>query len=52
MDFLRLPLIAVVGALIYAEPLDPIVLIGGAVVIAGNVLNLWGERRAKAAQAD
>lgn len=48
MDFLRLPLVAVVGALIYAEPLDPIVLFGGLVVIAGNVLNLWGERRAKA----
>jgi len=46
MDFLRLPLIAVVGALAYAEAFDPIVLLGGAVVIAGNVLNLWGERRA------
>lgn len=48
MDFLRLPLVAVVGVLIYAEPLDPIVLFGGLVVIAGNVLNLWGERRARA----
>ncbi|MFO7298002.1 MAG: DMT family transporter [Pseudomonadota bacterium] len=46
MDFLRLPLIAVVGAVIYAEPLDPIVLFGGLVVIVGNLLNLWGERRA------
>ncbi len=45
MDFLRLPLIAIVGALVYAEPFDPVVLLGGGVVIAGNVLNLWGERR-------
>ena len=51
MDFLRLPLIAVVGALFYAEPLDPIVLLGGAVIIAGNMINLWGERRARTAQA-
>jgi drug/metabolite transporter (DMT)-like permease len=49
MDFLRLPLIAVVGALIYAEPFDPIVLFGGLVVIAGNLLNIWGERRARVA---
>jgi drug/metabolite transporter (DMT)-like permease len=47
MDFLRLPLIAVVGALFYAEPFDPIVLLGGAVIIAGNMINLWGERRAR-----
>ena len=46
MDFFRLPLIAVVGAMVYAEPFDPIILLGGVVVIAGNVLNLWGERRA------
>lgn len=49
MDFFRLPLIAVVGALVYAEPLNAVVLFGGLVVIAGNVLNLWGERRAAAA---
>ncbi len=48
MDFLRLPLIAVVGALIYNEPFDPIVLFGGLVIIAGNLTNLWGERRATA----
>ncbi len=45
MDFFRLPLIAVVGVVIYAEPFDPIVLLGGIVVIAGNALNLWSERR-------
>ncbi len=45
MDFLRLPLIALVGAAVYAEPLNPWVLLGGLVVIAANFLNIWGERR-------
>jgi drug/metabolite transporter (DMT)-like permease len=45
MDFLRLPLIAVVGMLLYAEPFDPFVLTGGLVIIIGNLVNLWGERR-------
>ncbi len=44
LDFLRLPLIAVVGALAYAEPFDPVVLAGGAVIILANAVNLWGER--------
>ena len=48
VDFLRLPLIAVVGALLYGEGLDPWVLGGGAVIIAGNLWNLTAERRAKA----
>lgn len=47
MDFFRLPLIAVVGFAIYAEPFDLIILFGGLVVMAGNVLNLMGERRAR-----
>ena len=33
---------------LYAEPLDPFVLLGGGVVIAANLLNLWGERRPRA----
>lgn len=44
MDFLRLPLIAVVAYMLYAEPFDPWVLGGAAVVIAGNIVNLIGER--------
>jgi drug/metabolite transporter (DMT)-like permease len=46
MDFLRLPLIALVGAVLYSETIDPWVLIGGIVVIAANAINMWGERRA------
>lgn len=37
-DYLRLPLIAAVGALVYAEPLDPFVFAGGAVVLAGVLI--------------
>lgn len=46
IDFLRLPLIAVVGMLFYAEPFDRWVLIGGAVIFAANWLNLRVETRA------
>ncbi len=45
MDFIRLPLIAVVGYLVYAEPWNPWVLIGGVVIFSGNLINIWGERR-------
>ncbi|WP_319772075.1 DMT family transporter [Breoghania sp.] len=41
MDFLRLPLIAFVGALAYAEALDPYVFIGGAIVFFSNYVNVW-----------
>ena len=43
MDFLRLPLIALVGMALYAEPLDPWILLGGAVILAGNYWNLKAE---------
>ena len=46
IDFLRLPLIAVVGALAFAEPLDPAVLLGGGVIFAGIWLNLRSARTA------
>jgi drug/metabolite transporter (DMT)-like permease len=40
VDFLRLPVIAVVGALAYNEAVDPWVILGGAVIFAGNWINL------------
>jgi len=40
VDFARLPLIAVVGAVAYAEPVDPWVILGGAVIFLGNWVNL------------
>jgi drug/metabolite transporter (DMT)-like permease len=45
LDFIRLPLIAVVGAVAYAEPLDPVVLIGATVIFAGTYYSLRAETR-------
>lgn len=45
MDFVRLPLIAVVGMLVFGEALDPWVLAGAALIFAGNYTNLWFETR-------
>ena len=45
IDFLRLPFIAVIGALFYAEPFDPYVLAGGAVIFAGILLNIRAQFR-------
>lgn len=45
LDFLRLPIIAVVGYLLYAEPLSGFVLAGALLVIAGNMVNVLAERK-------
>jgi drug/metabolite transporter (DMT)-like permease len=50
MDFLRLPLIAVVGALVYGERLTTALALGAAIVVVANALNLWAERRARVGQ--
>jgi uncharacterized membrane protein len=44
IDFLRLPLIAVVGALAYDEPVEAAVFIGAAVIFAGGYYSLMRER--------
>jgi len=44
MDFLRLPLIAVVGLFLYGETLDIWVLAGGMIIFAGTFLNIWKDR--------
>ena len=46
MDFLRLPLIAAIGLMLYSEPLELWVLLGGVLVLLGNYGNLMAERRA------
>jgi drug/metabolite transporter (DMT)-like permease len=48
LDFMRLPLIAVVGLTMYGESWDLLILLGGAVIFSGNLLNLWSERGAAA----
>ena len=45
VDFFRLPLIAVIGALFYAEPFDPAVIMGAAMIFAGVWFSLARERR-------
>jgi drug/metabolite transporter (DMT)-like permease len=40
LDFLRIPLIAAVGAAMYGEPFDPVVLMGAAITAAGILWNL------------
>jgi drug/metabolite transporter (DMT)-like permease len=41
-DFLRLPLIALIGLLLYDEVLDPSVFVGAALVFGGNYVNVRG----------
>ncbi|MCV2864306.1 DMT family transporter [Albidovulum sediminicola] len=40
VDFLRLPVIAVIGMLAYGEPMDLWVFLGGAIIFCANWLNL------------
>jgi drug/metabolite transporter (DMT)-like permease len=45
LDFLRLPLIALVGWMFYAEGLDALVFVGAGFILAGIILNVWVESR-------
>ena len=44
VDFARLPLIAVAGAMFYGEPFDPLVLAGAALIFAGTYYSLSREK--------
>ncbi|MFD2739342.1 DMT family transporter [Sulfitobacter aestuarii] len=44
-DFVRLPVIAMLGMLLYGELLDPLVFVGAAIIFTGIYLNLWSETR-------
>lgn len=48
LDFLRLPLIGVVGMLLYGEGFKPMLLVGAALMLVGNLVNVY-KPRAKAA---
>jgi len=43
IDFLRLPLIAVVGAVFYKEPLELVIMIGAAIIFAGTFYSIRRE---------
>ena len=45
IDFLRMPLIAMVGVLFYGEPLDMAILLGAAVIFAGTYYSIRRESR-------
>lgn len=45
IDFVRLPVIAIVGALVYSEALDPYVFVGAVLIFGANYLNIrFGSR--------
>jgi len=41
LDFLRLPIVATIGMVLYGETLDVAVLFGGAIMLAANLVNHW-----------
>jgi drug/metabolite transporter (DMT)-like permease len=45
IDFIRLPLIALVGAAFYGEKLDPMVFVGAAIIFSGTYYSLSREKR-------
>lgn len=45
MDFLRVPLAALTGWLVYAERVDLLTVLGAGLILAGNLLNLKGAAR-------
>ena len=47
IDFLRIPLITVIGVVLYGEHFDPMVLLGAGVTAAGIVWNIRAESRAE-----
>lgn len=49
LDFLRLPLAALVGVVLYAEPLAATLVAGAAIIVSANLVNIWGERRRRPA---
>jgi len=50
IDFARLPIIALVGVMLYAEPLQWTVLIGAVMIFGANYLNIRTEARALASR--
>jgi drug/metabolite transporter (DMT)-like permease len=50
MEFLRLPVIAAVGLILYGEPIERALIAGAALILAANILNIVAERRATRGQ--
>ena len=45
IDFIRLPLIALIGWSIYNESWDLVIFVGGTVIFSGNLINLLAEQK-------
>lgn len=45
IDFLRIPVIATVGMVLYGERFDPVILLGAAIILTGIAWNLWDSRK-------
>lgn len=45
MDFMRLPLIMLVGYLLYQESVDWFVLVGALLMFSGNLVNIRAEQK-------
>jgi drug/metabolite transporter (DMT)-like permease len=45
MEYFRLPVMAVLGVVLYDEPLHAVVFLGAALIIGGNLINLRAETR-------
>jgi drug/metabolite transporter (DMT)-like permease len=45
IDFIRLPVIAVIGMLVYGEVVDIWVFVGAVIIFAGNYINIVAETR-------
>ena len=52
VDFLRLPLIAIIGLLLYDEPIDAMVILGAILIFGANYGNLWVEARKKVSRSE
>lgn len=48
IDFVRLPLIALIGAAFYAEPIEAAIFAGAALIVLGNWINIRAETRKRA----
>jgi len=52
IDFLRLPIIAIIGAIFYSEAINLWVIIGAVLVFSANFLNIWSANRVKIQNAE
>ena len=51
MEFIRLPMMAIIGMVLYEEPMVATVFVGAAIILTGNLINVRSEQARKRAQA-